>query len=140
MMLMTPPIAMLPYRLDDESSVISTRSTLAERHARPVDPAAERIVERDAVEQDERAALAARTDAAQRHALRRRLRDEAAGAPEQAEASAPAAARRRRSAPATPRSASLVTTLTLAGTSPSRCSVRVGVTVTVSSSVAGCDA
>ena len=33
--------------------------------------------------------------------------------------------------------ASLVRTLTLAGTSPSRCSVRVGVTVTVSSSVAG---
>jgi hypothetical protein len=32
---------------------------------------------------------------------------------------------------------SLVTTLTLAGTSPSRCSVRVGVTVTVSNSVAG---
>ena len=33
--------------------------------------------------------------------------------------------------------ASLVTTLTLAGTSPSRCSVRVGVTVTVSSRLAG---
>ena len=32
---------------------------------------------------------------------------------------------------------SLVTTLTLAGMSPSRCSVRVGVTVTVSSSAAG---
>ena len=30
-----------------------------------------------------------------------------------------------------------MTTLTLAGTSPSRCSVRVGVTVTVSNSVAG---
>src|SRR6185436_4326255 len=29
MMLMTPPIAMLPYRLDDVPSVISTRSTLA---------------------------------------------------------------------------------------------------------------
>src|SRR5256885_4428742 len=29
MMLITPPIAMLPYRLDEVASVISTRSTLA---------------------------------------------------------------------------------------------------------------
>ena len=56
-----------------------------ERHARPVDPAAEGIVERCAVHQDERAADAARPDAAQRHALRRRMRRQAARAAEQAE-------------------------------------------------------
>ena len=104
MMLMTPPIAIVAVQarrrvLGDLDAIDAD-----ERHARPVHPAAERIVERDAVEQDERAALAARPDAAQRHALRGRLRDEAAGAAEQAEASAPAAARRRRPAPATPRS------------------------------------
>ena len=55
------------------------------RHARPVDPAAERIVERNVVEQHEGAADAARSDAAQRHALRRRIRRNAAGSPEQAE-------------------------------------------------------
>jgi hypothetical protein len=56
-----------------------------QRDAAPVDPAAERIVEGNAVEQDERAALTARPDAAERHALRGRLRDEAAGAAEEAE-------------------------------------------------------
>ena len=57
-----------------------------QRHARPVHPAAKRIVEGDAVEQHERAALAARTDAAQRHALGGGLRGQAAGATEQTEA------------------------------------------------------
>ena len=61
------------------------RSAAVQRHARPVHPAAERVVERHAVEQHERAADAARADAAQRHALRRRMRRQAAGAPEQAE-------------------------------------------------------
>ena len=56
-----------------------------ERHARPVHPAAERVVERDVVHQHQRAADAARADAAQRDALRRRMRRQAAGAPEQAE-------------------------------------------------------
>ena len=56
-----------------------------ERHARPVHPAAERIVERHAVDQHERPAHAARPDAAQRHALRRRMRRQTAAAPEQAE-------------------------------------------------------
>ena len=57
-----------------------------QRHPRPVDPAAERVVEGHAVEQHQRAALAARADAAQRHALRGRLGRQAARAPEQAEA------------------------------------------------------
>ena len=56
-----------------------------ERNARPVDPAAERIVERHAVHEHERAADAARPDPAQRHALRGRMRRQAAAAPEQAE-------------------------------------------------------
>ena len=56
-----------------------------ERHAGPVHPPAERIVERDAVDEHQRAAHAARPDPAQRHALRGRMRGEAAGAPEQAE-------------------------------------------------------
>ncbi len=56
-----------------------------ERHSRPVHPAAERVVERDAVEEDERAAHAARPDAAKRDALRGRMRREAARPAEQAE-------------------------------------------------------
>ena len=56
-----------------------------ERHARPIHPAAERIVERHAVDQHQRAADAARADAAQRDALRGRMRRQAAGAAEQAE-------------------------------------------------------
>ena len=56
-----------------------------ERHAGPVHPPAERIVERDAVEQDERAALTARADPAQRDALRGRLRHQAAGPAKEAE-------------------------------------------------------
>ena len=56
------------------------------RHAGPVDPAAERVVERHTVEQHQRAALAARADAAQRHALRRRLRHDAVRSAEETEA------------------------------------------------------
>ena len=56
-----------------------------ERHARPIHPAAKRIVEGHAVEQHERPAHAARTDAAQRHALRRGMRRQAARPPEEAE-------------------------------------------------------
>ena len=90
-----------------------------QRHARPVDPAAERIVERHAVDEHERAADAARPDAAQRDALRGRMRRQAARAPEQAE---------RRNLPEhvvgddgrrLPGSARRSMTLTLAGTSPS---------------------
>ena len=56
-----------------------------QRHARPVHPAAERIVERRPVDEDERPAHAARPDAAQRHTLRRRVRRQAARPAEQAE-------------------------------------------------------
>ena len=117
------------------SSTISMRST-SHRHAGPVHPAAERIVERHAVESTSDAAHAARADAAQRHALRGRVRRQAAGAPEQAE--------RRHLAQhvvghdrGDRRICSLSMTLTLAGTSASRCSVRVGVTDTDSNRVAG---
>ena len=57
-----------------------------ERHPRPIHPAAKRIIERNAVQQDQRAALTAWPDATQRDALCGRLRHEAAGPPEQAEA------------------------------------------------------
>ena len=56
------------------------------RQARPVDPAAEGVVERDAVGQHQRAARAARAQSAQRHALRGRVGGAAAGPPEQREA------------------------------------------------------
>ena len=56
-----------------------------ERNARPVDPAAKRIVEGHPVHEDKRAADTARPDPAQRHALRCRMRRQAAASPEQAE-------------------------------------------------------
>ena len=57
-----------------------------QRDAVPVDPAAERVVDRHSVHQHERPAGAARSDAAQREPLRRRMRDKARRAAEQAEA------------------------------------------------------
>src|SRR4030095_4046950 len=57
-----------------------------QRDAVPVDPAAEGVVDRYAVDQHEGAAGTARADAAQREALGRRVRDEARRAPEEAEA------------------------------------------------------
>ena len=56
-----------------------------ERHARPVHPATERVVERDAIDEHQRAADAARPDAAQRHALGGRVRRQAAGAAKETE-------------------------------------------------------
>ena len=56
----------------------------------PVDPAAEGVGERDTVGQDQAAAGAARTDAAQRHSLRRGIGDEAARAAEERESRNPA--------------------------------------------------
>ncbi len=57
----------------------------SKRHACPVHPSAERVVEGHAVEKHERAAHAAGADAAERHALRRRVRGQAAGPAEEAE-------------------------------------------------------
>ena len=109
---------------------------VVERHARPVHPAAERIVERHAVDQHQRPAHAARPDAAQRHALRRGVGRQAAGPAEQAEGGHQA---QHVVGHRGGRLANLLrlTTVTLAGTSPSRCSVRVGVTVTDSRRPAG---
>ena len=56
-----------------------------ERQAAPVHPSAERIVDGNIVDEHERAADAARPDPAQRDTLRRRMRGQAAGTPEQAE-------------------------------------------------------
>lgn len=56
------------------------------RDARPVHPAAEGVVERQAVGEHEGAARPARPEAAQRHALRGRVGGAAAGAPEEREA------------------------------------------------------
>ena len=56
------------------------------RHAVPVDPRAERVVQRDVVGDDERAAGARRRHAAQRHPLRRRVGDGGRRAAEEAEA------------------------------------------------------
>jgi hypothetical protein len=56
------------------------------RGARPVDPAAKGVVERKPVGQHERAARAARSQAAQRHALRGGIRRAAARAAEEREA------------------------------------------------------
>src|SRR5205814_8776260 len=56
------------------------------RHAAPVDPAAEGIVERDAVVENKRARRPAGADAAQRDALRGRVGRAAAGAAEEGEA------------------------------------------------------
>src|SRR5438270_12430226 len=55
-------------------------------HASPVNPAAERIVERDAVVEHERARRAAGANAAQRNALRSRIRAAAAGTAEKRKA------------------------------------------------------
>ena len=57
-----------------------------QRDAVPVHPAAERVVDRDAVDQHEGAAGPARADAAEREALSGRVRHEARRAAEQAEA------------------------------------------------------
>ena len=57
-----------------------------ERHAVPVDPAAEGVVERYPVEEDERAARPGGSDAAEGEALGRRMPDDARRAPEEAEA------------------------------------------------------
>ncbi len=62
------------------------RVDVGARHAAPVDPAAERVVERDAVHEDYGAARAARADAAQRDALRGRVGRAAAAPAEEAEA------------------------------------------------------
>jgi hypothetical protein len=108
---------------------------VVERHARPVDPAAERIVERDAVDEHQRPADAARPDAAQRHALRGGCDDRLLVRRNRLKVGA----WRSTSSATTRRPADLLLlmTLTLAGTSASRCSVRVGVTDTDSNSVAG---
>ena len=55
------------------------------RHAAPVHPAAERVVERHAVEQHHGTARAAGADASKRNTLGRGVRHHRAGAPEQAE-------------------------------------------------------
>ena len=74
MMLMTPPIAMLPYRLDEASSVISMRSTLSSgtrvQYTQPPNGSLNGMPS---------SSTSVRLwplgpDAAQRHALRRRLR------------------------------------------------------------------
>ena len=57
-----------------------------QRDSVPVDPAAEGVVDRDTVDQDEGAAGPAGADTAERQALSRRVRHEARRAPEQAEA------------------------------------------------------
>src|SRR5262249_22288043 len=51
--------------------------------ARPVHPAAERVVERNVIDKNKRAAHTTRPDAAQGNALRRRMGCEAAGAAEE---------------------------------------------------------
>ena len=56
-----------------------------ERDTRPVHPAAERIVERHAVEQHQRTADATRSHAAKRYSLRGRVRRQTARSPEQTE-------------------------------------------------------
>ena len=57
-----------------------------QRDAVPIDPAAEGVVGRHAVDQHERPAGAARADAAERETLGRGMRDETRRAPEEAEA------------------------------------------------------
>src|SRR6185369_10591041 len=56
------------------------------RHAAPVNPAAERVINRNAIAQDHGAARARRADAAQADALRRRVRRAAARTAEEREA------------------------------------------------------
>src|SRR5690349_11377640 len=56
------------------------------RDSAPVNPAAERVIERDAVGEDNGPAGPARADAAQRDSLRSRVRGPAARAPEQSKA------------------------------------------------------
>src|SRR5256885_911320 len=56
------------------------------RHAPPIDPTAERIVQRHAVRENDRAARTACADAAQTDALRGRIRRATASAAEQLEA------------------------------------------------------
>src|SRR5436190_9664787 len=56
------------------------------RDASPVDPSAERIVDRDSVPQDQRTARATRSEPPQRHTLRGRVRYYARRPPEQREA------------------------------------------------------
>src|SRR3954466_8050696 len=135
-MLITPPIAILPYRLEDASSVISTRSTLTggtrvqytqppngSLKGTPSSSTSVRLWPLGPMPRSDTpcavgcaARLLVRLNRLKLGTLRRTSSAVSAG-----EASM----------------VSLVTTLTLAGTSPSRCSVRVGVTVTVSNSVAG---
>src|SRR6185436_7161631 len=55
------------------------------RHAAPVDPAPERIVERDLIRQNNRAACAARANASKRNALRSRVGSAASGTSKQRE-------------------------------------------------------
>src|SRR5262249_26707017 len=103
-----------------------------QRDAVPVDPAAEGVVGRHAVDQHERPAGAARADAAERETLGRGMRDETRRAPEEAEART----WRRRSSSVTLGDrlmSSRVSTVTLAGAWPAGCSVRVTVTTTGSS-------
>src|ERR1041384_2268360 len=136
MMLMTPPIAVLPYRLDVGPSVISMRSTLTSgtrlEYTQPPNgslngmPSSRTSVRLWPLGPMPRSDTPCAVGCAARLLVR-------PNTPQ------PGTLRKTSSAVSAGDDsiASLVTTLTLAGTSPNLVAVRVGVTVTVSKSVAG---
>jgi hypothetical protein len=89
---MTPARAALPQAEAPPPGTISAPAQGVHGHEAPRHPAPEGVVQGNSVEEDERAAGAARPEAAQGDALRGRVRRHAVVAPEEAEVGLPASA------------------------------------------------